>query len=87
VRQRSKERMMNMEDTRKKSRTEEDYVSDMQGRGLEQTESRFHQSEEEASLTVQAQSPKRPKKLKLERQGENPQEGRRSRTRAFSLKT
>ena len=75
---------MDMED---KSRTEEDCVSDMQGRGLEQTESRFHQSEDEATPTVQAPSPKRPKKLKVERQGENPQERRRSRTRTSSLKT
>ena len=43
ARQKSKGRMMDMEDTQKKSRTEEDYVSDMQGRRLEQTESRFHQ--------------------------------------------
>jgi len=43
ARQKSKGRMMDMEDTQKNSRTEEDYVSDMQGRRLEQTESRFHQ--------------------------------------------
>jgi len=78
---------MDMDDTQKKSRAEEDYVSDMQGRRLEQTESRFHQLEDEASPTVQAPSPKRPKKLKVERQGEKPQEGQISRTRASSLIT
>jgi hypothetical protein len=87
ARQKSKGRMMDMDDTQKKSKTEEDYVSDMQGRGLEQTESRFHQSENEASPTVQAPRPKRPKKLKVERQGEKLQEGQISRTRASSLKT
>jgi hypothetical protein len=87
VKQKSKVRMRDTEDTQKKRKTEEDYVSDMQGRGLQQTESRSLQTEDEAAPTVQAPSPKRPKKLKVERQGEKPHEGRRSRTRASSLKT
>jgi hypothetical protein len=86
VRQKSIGRMMITEDTQKKSRSEDDYVSDRQERSLEQMEVRSLQSEDESAPTVQAPSPKRPKKLKVERQGENPQEGR-SRTRASSLKT
>jgi len=76
--------MMVTEDTQKKSRSEDDYVSDMQERSLEQMEVRSLQSEDESAPTVQAPSPK---KLKVKRQEEKPQEGRRSRTRAFSLKT
>ena len=79
--------MMDMDDTQKKSRSEDDYVSDMQERSLEQMEVRSLQSEDESAPSVQASSPKRPKKLKVERQGEKTQERRRSRTRASSLKT
>ena len=87
VRQKSKGQMMVTEDSQKKSRSEDDYVNNMQEQSLEQMEVRSLQSEDESAPSVQASSPKRPKKLKVERQGEKTQERRRSRTRASSLKT
>ena len=47
-------------------------VNDMQERSLEQMEVRSFQSEDESAPTVPAPTPKRPKKLKVERQGETP---------------
>jgi len=87
VRQKSKGQMVVTEDSQKKSRSEDDYVNNMQEQILEQMEVRSLQSEDESAPSGQAPSPKRPKKLKAEKQGENPQERRRSRTRVYSLKT
>jgi hypothetical protein len=86
-RQKSTGKLMVKEDAQKKSRSDEDYVNTMQDQSLEQMEVRSLKSEDDSAPSVQAPSPKRPKKLKVEKQEEKPQEWRRtSKTRASSLK-
>jgi hypothetical protein len=70
--QKSKGKFMATEDAQKKSRLEDDYVSTMQDQSLEQMEVRSLQSEDDSASSVQAPSPKRPKKLKVERRGKPP---------------
>ena len=55
------------------------------GRGWRGNEHRY--AEEDATPPAQATSPKRSKKLKTDRQGDNPPERRRSRTRTITTKT
>jgi hypothetical protein len=63
------------EDAQKKSRSDEDYVNIMQDQSLEQMEARSLKSEEDSTPSVQAPSPKRPKKLKVKKQEENLKKG------------
>jgi hypothetical protein len=86
-RQRPTVRKMDTEDIHTVEREGTKYDDDTQGWGKGPTESEYHQSEEESLPTVQAPSPKRPKKLKVEKPGEKPQERRKSRMRAVLPKS
>jgi hypothetical protein len=87
VRQKPTTSTMDTED----EQTEERQVPERDGetpkRGMGWRGSQHRYAEDDTTLPAQATSPKRSKKLKTDRHGDNPPERRRSRTRTITTKT